>query len=439
MTTSKLSETTIRNVKPGDPRKRLTDGDGLYLLLFVKGGKHGWRFDYSLEGKRNTISLGTYPSTGLKLAREKAEKARERVAEGVDPSAARKAAKAAAVEAQQVAKLIAAGRPVPGTFEAVAREWFEVRSPEWAPKYAIKVMRRLEADVFPYLGTRPIAQVTAPELLAVLRRIEARGVIETAHRANESCSQVFRYAVGSGLAERDPARDLKGLLRKPVVKHFPAILCPDRLGELLRACEGYRGTHIVRAALKLAPMLMLRPGELRHAEWAEIDMDAATWTIPAARMKRQQEGKLHGQPHIVALPVQAVEAFKELHALTGHGKLVFRGERHHDRPMSENTVNAALRALGFGAEEVTGHGFRATARTMLAEELNVKTEVIEAQLAHSVKDSLGRAYNRTQFLAQRKQMMQEWADYLDTLRHPQPGVEEACRLPSRNPELRQVA
>jgi len=278
------------------------------------------------------------------------------------------------------------------------------------------VLARLVVDVFPHIGRRPCAEVTAPELLHVLRKIEARGVVETAHRAHESCSQVFRYAVGKGLVASDPARDLKGLLRKPQAQHFPAIVKPERLAELLRACDGYAGTPVVRAALRLAPMLLLRPGELRHAQWAEIDLDAATWLIPAARMKRERDGKLHGAPHLVPLPTQAVQTLRDLHPLTGHGPLVFMGERHHHRPMSENTVNAALRAMGFPAEEVTGHGFRATARTMLAERLGVDESVIEAQLAHSVRDSLGRAYNRTEFAAQRVAMMQAWADYLDRLR-----------------------
>jgi len=209
---------------------------------------------------------------------------------------------------------------------------------------------------------------------------------------------------------------LKGLLRKPQAKHFPAIVKPERLAELLRACDGYTGTTVVRTALRLAPMLLLRPGELRHGEWAEVDLDAAEWTVPTARMKRERAGKLRGAPHLVPLPSQAVDALRELHGLTGEGKMVFRGERHHERPMSENTVNAALRAMGFPADEVTGHGFRATARTMLAERLNVAESVIEAQLAHSVKDSLGRAYNRTEFVEQRRSMMQAWADYLDRLR-----------------------
>ena len=409
-------DATIKAIKPGDARKRLNDGDGLYLLLFVKGGSHGWRLDYAIAGARKTLSLGTYPDTGLALARRKVGDARKLISEGTDPSDARKAGKAQAEQRRAADRLADAGLPATDSFEAVAREWHETRRSEWSDSYADKVLARLVADVFPYIGRRPIAEITAPELLDVLRRIEARGVIETAHRAHETCSQVFRYAVGAGKAVSDPARDLKGLLRKPQAQHFPAIVKPERLAELLRACDGYAGTPVVRAALRLAPMLLLRPGELRHAEWTEIDLDAAEWTVPAARMKRERAGKLHGAPHLVPLPRQAVEALRELHRLTGAGKMVFRGERHHERPMSENTVNAALRAMGFPADEVTGHGFRATARTMLAERLNVAESIIEAQLAHSVKDSLGRAYNRTEFMEQRRTMMQAWADYLDRLR-----------------------
>ena len=407
---------TIKGVKPGDPRKRLNDGGGLYLLLFVKGGAHGWRFDYRINGLRKLLSLGTYPDTGLALARKKADDARKLVSEGTDPSEVRKASKQAATQQREVDRRADEGLPPAGSFEAVAREWFTTRRDEWSTSYADKVLARLMADVFPYIGRRPVGAVSAPELLAVLRRIEARGVIETAHRAHESCSQVFRYAVGSGLAQSDPARDLKGLLRKPRAQHFPAITKPERLAELLRAIDGYAGTPVVRAALRLAPMLLLRPGELRLARWDEIDLQACTYTVPAARMKREKQGKEEGPPHLVPLPRQAVAVLADLAPLTGGGALVFRGERHHDRPMSENTVNAALRALGFPAEEVTGHGFRATARTMLAERLGIDDAVIEAQLAHSVRDSLGRAYNRTEFLAQRQAMMQTWADYLDRLR-----------------------
>ncbi len=410
------SDLVIRSIKSGDLRKRLTDGDGLYLLLFLKGGSHAWRFDYSFYGIRKTLSLGTYPDTGLKLARQKADEARQLVAAGTDPSQHRKEKKAAYLQQRESMERIAAGLPAIGSFEEIAREWFSVRKDDWAPSYGDKIIRRLEVDVFPWIGTEPIASLAPPQILTVLRRIESRGVLETAHRALENIGQVFRYAVATGVAPSNPARDLKDALKRPVVQHFPAILDPKRFGELLRACDAYAGTHIVRAALRLAPMLLLRPGELRHARWAEFDFNTATWTLPAARMKREKTGKLHGPPHIVPLPTQAVLTLRDLHPLTGKGEYVFRGERHHDRPMSDAAVNAALRAMGFPADEVTGHGFRATARTMLAERLGIPEAIIEAQLAHAVKDSLGRAYNRTEFIAERRAMMQTWADYLDELR-----------------------
>ena len=409
-------DATIKAVKPGDARKRLSDGDGLYLLLFVKGGAHGWRFDYSHEGKRKTLSLGTYPATGLGLARQSAEAARQLVAAGVDPSDERKSKKAKLAQQVIQNQRVAAGLPEHNSFEQVAREWYEARRHEWALSYGSKIIRRLEADVFPYIGRMAPADIAPPKLLEVLRRIEARGVIETAHRALENCSQVFRFAVASGLATTNPSRDLKDALRKPKAKHFPAILDPIRLGELLRAMEGYAGTPVVRAAIKLAPMVMLRPGELRFARWEEFDLGAAVWKVPAARMKQGVDGKATGKPHVVPLARQALEILQDLHSHTGPTGFVFRGERHHDRAMSENTVNAALRAMGFPKDEVTGHGFRATARTMLDEVLGIAPAVIEAQLAHSVKDSLGSAYNRTEFMEQRKQMMQRWADHLDGLR-----------------------
>jgi integrase len=410
------SDQTIKAVKPGDLRKRLNDGDGLFLLLFVKGGAHGWRFAYSLHGKRNNLSLGVYPDVGLAQARKSADAARTLVAAGADPSETRKSGKVDIERKREADRRADAGLPSADSFEGVAREWHDTRKGDWSISYGEKILARLVADVFPYIGRRPIGEITPPQLLEVLRRVESRGVIETAHRARENCSQVFRFAIATGRAERDAARDLSDALKKPQVKHFAAITDPKRLGELLRACHGYTGTPVVRTALRLAPMLMLRPGELRHAEWSEIDLDTATWTVPAQRMKREKAGKMNGVPHIVPLPTQAVEAFRDLEPLTGGGQWVFRGERHHDRPMSENTVNAALRAMGFPADEATGHGFRATARTMLAERLNVDASIVEAQLAHSVRDSLGRAYNRTEFLAQRRSMMQSWADYLDQLR-----------------------
>lgn len=410
------SDATIKAVRLGAPSKRLTDGDGLYLLLFVKGGAHGWRFDYSFHGRRKTLSFGTYPDTSLALARRKAESARQLLAEDIDPSQKRQAEKESYVQARIADEREGQGLPPVDSFEAVAREWFAVKRDGWARSYSDKIIARLETDVFPWIGRVAVGSVTPPQLLEVLRRIEARGVVETAHRALQDSSQVFRYAVATGKAASNPARDLKDALKRPNTKHFPAIIEPKRFGELLRACDNYAATPVVRAALKLAPMLLLRPGELRFAEWSEIDLDAAMWTVPALRMKRELRAKLHGAPHLVPLPKQAVAALRELRTLTGSGPLVFRGERHHDRAMSENTINAALRAMGFPADEVTGHGFRATARTMLHERLGVDPTIIEAQLAHSVRDSLGRAYNRTEFVEQRRAMLQRWADHLDKLR-----------------------
>ncbi len=418
-TLTPLSDSTIRSVKPGDPRKRLSDGNGLYLLLFVNGGSHGWRLDYTINYRRKTISLGTYPDTGLKLAREKVAQARQQVAAGVDPSEKRKEHKAAAEARQEANIRIAQGLPAVGSFEEVARRWFKKKREDWSASYADKVIRRLEVDVFPWVGAQPIGNLTPPEMLAVLRRIESRGVIETAHRARESCGQVFRFAVAEGTATSDPTRDLKEALHTPRPKHFPAVVKPEELAALLRAIDGYRGSLVVCTALRLAPMLMLRPGELRFAKWSEFDLDNAEWRIPAKRMKRELHGKLHGEPHHVPLPRQAVELLRGLYPLRARNSdsYVFRGERNHDRAMSENTINAALRRLGYDTQEdVTGHGFRATARTLLDEELGFDPTVIEAQLAHSVKDNLGRAYNRTEFLRKRRKMLQDWANYLDDLR-----------------------
>lgn len=398
-----LTDAAVRNAKPTEKSRKLSDAAGLYLEVRPEGGKW-WRWRYRFAGREKLLSLGVYPEVSLSEARTKRDELRKLLASGADPSVTRKAEKAAREG------------DAANSFEVIAREWYATKRTEWSASYGEKIIARFEADVFPYIGRRPVADVTPPELLEVLRRIEGRGVIETAHRARENCSQVFRFAVATGRATSDPARDLKDALRKPVVKHFAAITKPERMAELLRACAGYAGTPVVRTALLLAPMLLLRPGELRHAQWAEFDLDAATWLVPAARMKREKAGKLQGAPHMVPLPYQAVEALRDLEQLTGRNAYVFRGERHHDRPMSENTVNAALRAMGFAAEEVTGHGFRATARTMLVERLGVDESVIEAQLAHSVKDSLGRAYNRTEFIEQRRAMMQTWADYLDKLR-----------------------
>lgn len=410
-----LTDTAIRKAMPGPKARKLSDGKGLYLELSPAGGRW-WRLKYRIAGVEKRISLGTYPETSLKVAREKTEEARALIAQGVDPSQARKTAKQEAEHQEEQAQREAQGLPAQGSFESVALEWFDTRKDEWALSYANKILRRLEADVFPWLGKLPVQQITPPMVLDVLRRAESRGVIETAHRVLETCGQVFRFAVATGRIESNPARDLKDALRKPMVQHFAAITDPKRFGELLRAIDSYRGTPVVCAALRLMPLMLLRPGELRQAQWDELDLPAATWTVPAARMKREKVGKIYGKPHIVPLPGQAVAIFKELKPLTEHSPYVFRGERSAQRPMSDAAINAALRTLGFAADEVTGHGFRASARTMIVERLGIAEAVVEAQLAHSVRDSLGRAYNRTEFMEERVRMMQQWADYLDALR-----------------------
>lgn len=415
-----LTDTAIRKAMPGPKTRKLADGKGLYLELSPAGGRW-WRLKYRIAGVEKRISLGTYPETSLRAAREKTEEARALIAQGLDPSEARKAAKQEAAHQDEQAQREAMGLPLQGSFESVAREWFDTRKDDWAPSYGHKIFRRLEADVFPWLGKLPVQQITPPMVLEVLRRAENRGVIETAHRVLETCGQVFRFAVATGLIESNPARDLKDALRKPMVQHFAAITDPKRLGQLLRAIDGYRGTPVVCAALRLMPLMLLRPGELRQAHWDELDLPAATWTVPAARMKREKVGKIYGKPHIVPLPTQAVAIFKELKPLTEHSPFVFRGERSAQRPMSDAAINAALRTLGFAADEVTGHGFRATARTMIVERLGIAEAVVEAQLAHSVRDNLGRAYNRTEFIEERVRMMQQWADYLDSLRNECPG------------------
>ena len=410
-------DVSIRSIKPGDQRKRLNDGDGLYLRLFVKGGAHGWRLDYTVGGVRKNLSLGTYPDTGLALARKKADEARRLVSQGIDPSDVRKAAKADAERMREAERLADAGLPAVNSFEAVAREWIgTVHTGKVSDGHAERTRIRLEQDVFPWLGRRQLGDIKAPELLECLRRVEARGAIETAHRIKQACGQVFRFAIATGRCERDPAADLREALTPVQAKHHAAITDPKRVGELLRAIQSYKGHPVTRTALVLAPLLFQRPGELRHAEWMQIDFEAATWTIPSEYMKRTKQAKANGPAHLVPLSRQAVAILAELQPLTGSGRYVFPSLRTSARPMSDAAVLAALRRMGFPKDEMTGHGFRAMARTMLAERLGVDESVIEAQLAHNVRDSLGRAYNRTEFLDQRRAMMQTWADYLDRLR-----------------------
>jgi integrase len=324
-------------------------------------------------------------------------------AEGTDP-----------IQAKKVQKLKAAN-PAGDTFKVVALEWFEKQEPLWSEAYAVRAKRQFERDLFPWVGERRLADIEPVELLAALRKVEERGAVETASRGLDLARQVWRYGVATGRVSRDMTADLKGALSPYRGKHFAAITEPVRLGELLRAIKGYKGGPIVRAALQLAPMLFQRPGELRGATWAEIDMDGALWTIPAARMKRGKEGKENGQPHLVPLPTQAVRILEVLKPYTESTGLVFPGERQRSKPISENSVRTALIVMGYTSDIQTWHGFRATARTMLAEVLEFDPLVVEAQLAHSVRDANGRAYNRTTYLKQRQEMMQHWADYLDKL------------------------
>ena len=390
-----LSDTKARNVKPKSKQFKIFDTDGLFLLVSPAGGKW-WRFKYRLGGKEKLISLGTYPEVSLAQARGRRDEARKQVADGIDPSQARKALKASKAQNEN-------------TFEMVAREWHTKFTPTWTPGHAVTILRRLELNVFPWIGERPVIEIKAPELLMALRRIESRGALETAHRVRAICGQVFRYAVATGRAERDLAADLRGALPPVKPKHHAAITDPEKVAGLLRAIDGYQGSFVTKCALRLAPLLFVRPGELRKAEWTEIDLEAAEWNIPAEKMKTRQ-------PHLVPLAHQSLEILQELHALTGSGKYIFPSPRTPKRPLSNNGVLSALRRMGFEKDEMTGHGFRAMARTILDEVLQVRPDFIEHQLAHAVRDPNGRAYNRTAHLPERRKMMQAWADYLDGLK-----------------------
>ncbi len=403
-----LRDANIKAAKPQASPYRLNDGAGLYLLI-RPDGKKWWRLDYTHESKRKTLSAGIYPETGLALARRNAEAARTLLAEGIDPSEARKAKRAKHAQARENERRIADGIPLAGSFEDVAREWFKQQAGAWVPAHGDRIIRRLERDVFPWLGSRPVAEIKAPELLEVLRRIEGRGAVETAHRTLQNCGQVFRYAVAIGQAERDITPDLRGALRPTNETHLAAITDPKQIGGLLRAIDDYSGNFVTKCALRLAPLVFVRPGELRKAEWSEIDLEAAEWNIPAERMKLRE-------PHLVPLSRQAVEILRELQPVTGRGAFVFPGARTNGRPMSDNAILAALRRMGFDKDEMSGHGFRAMARTVLDEVLGFPPHLIEHQLAHAVRDPLGRAYNRTTHLPQRREMMAAWSDYLDKLK-----------------------
>ncbi|WP_027175902.1 tyrosine-type recombinase/integrase [Desulfovibrio aminophilus] len=390
----KLTDTAIRNAKPGPKPKRLFDGGGLYLEVSPAGAKL-WRLKYRFGGKEKRLALGAYPAVSLAAARERRDEARKVLAQGVDPAAARKAEQAEARAQEE-------------TFGDIAREWFDKFKHTWTPDGAEDIWQRLEKNVLPFLRERPIREITPPELLAVIRRMESRGVLETARRQLQKCGQVFRYAVATGRAERDPSLDLRGALPPTVQKHHASVTDPQAVAALLRAVEGYQGTLVTQCALKLAPLVFVRPGELRRAEWSEIDLAAGEWRIPAAKMKMKEQ-------HIVPLSRQAVTILRELHPLTGAGLYVFPSERSRSRPMSENTVNAALRRLGYSKDEMTGHGFRSMASTLLHEQ-GWNRDAIERQLAHAERNKVRAAYNYAEFLPERRKMMQAWADFLDGLR-----------------------
>lgn len=416
MAKDKLSDPLIRNAKPGEKAQKLFDGGGLYLELQPSGAKY-WRLKYRVAGIEKRLSLGVYPATGLKDARIKAAEAREVVSKGLDPSEQRQVDKADTLRQREAERLADAGLPALNSFEAVARDWLKtVHEVKVSAGHAERTRIRLEQDAFPWIGRKPIAEIEAPELLAMLRRVEARGAIETAHRIKDACGQVFRYGVATGACKRNPAADLKDAMQPVQTRHHAAIVEPVQVGKLLRDMRDYQGHPVTRAALELSALLLLRPGELRHMEWAWVDLDAAMLTVPPEVMKRKKADKADGPPHLVPLAWQAVELLKELQRLTGSGRFVFPALTGVQRCMSENTVRSALRRLGYGNDDMTAHGFRATARTMIAERLSFDLAVIEAQLAHAVADTLGRAYNRTQYLEQRQTMMLDWACYLDRLR-----------------------
>ncbi|WP_426104825.1 tyrosine-type recombinase/integrase [Massilia sp. TSP1-1-2] len=392
LTATALLHVKHSGAKAGD---KLTDGQGLHLLV-TAAGKY-WRLNYRFNGKQKTLALGVYPAVTLAKARKRRDEARELLVDGIDPGQAKNDAKLAKAESEA------------STFETVARSWLNKTAGNRATSTQQKNTSWLEKNVFPFIGKMPISTIKPRDVLATLQKIEARGAIESAHKIKQLCGQVFRAAVASGLADRDVTADLRGALSSIPKANFAAITEPLHAGALLRSIHAYTGHPYATAALKLSPLVFVRPGELRSAEWAEIDLEAAEWRIPGVKMKM-------GQDHLVPLSTQAVDLLRAMYGMTGDGKYVFPSIRTSDRCMSENTVNAALRSMGYAKEVMTGHGFRAMARTIMDEVLGERVDLIEHQLAHAVKDPNGRAYNRTAHLPARRKMMQRWSDYLDKLR-----------------------
>jgi len=397
-----LSETKIRAAKLKERPYKLFDKRGLFLLVTPTGGRL-WRLRYRIGALEKLISLGAYPDVTLKRAREKRDDARRLIADDIDPSAQRKAQRAALLD----------------TFEGVAKEWLALQSKSLAPETISILGARLNSALYPYLGNRPVASITAQELLIAIRRIEARGRHETAHRVRALAGRVLRYAVATGRAQHDVAADLKDALAPVESRNFASVTDPARVGELMRAIDGYSGYPVTALALKLAPLVFVRPGELRAAEWSEFDLPNGEWRIPAARMKMKE-------PHIVPLARQAIAILRELEPLARGGRYLFPSLRTRERPMSENTINAALRRLGYSSEEQTGHGFRSMASTLLNEQ-GFPPDVIELQLAHTERNKVRAAYNKAKRLPERRKMMQAWADYLDGLRAGANVIPIRCR------------
>ncbi len=395
MATGKLTDIELRKAKTDTKPLKLADGAGMYLLVQPDGSKY-WRFDYRFVGKRKTLALGVYPEVSLKEARDRRTAARKQLEEGVDPGAIRKAAKLAGLDAAA------------NTFEAIALRWHTetLQAGKWSPAHAERIWISLQKDIFPWFGKQPIAGISAPECKKAIKRIADRGAVESAHRIAQNVSQVFKYAVSHELAPRNPMADL--LLGLPSIQkmHFATITDPKRIGQLMRDIDGYRGSHVTRYALQLAALVFVRPGELRRAEWKDFDLEAGTWRYVVTKTKTD---------HVVPLATQAVAILKELHAVTGRGKLVFPGVRHHDRPMSENTKNQALKTMGYTSEDIVPHGFRGMASSLLNEQ-GWNRDAIERQLSHKEQNSVRAAYNHADYMTERRAMMQAWADYLDQLR-----------------------
>ncbi len=390
-----LNDTKLRALRPRSGLYRVADAGGLCIEVNPNGSKL-WRYRFRYLGKASMVALGNYPGVPLLAARRKRDEARALLVGGGDPAAHLRAQRQAVVERAA------------NSFGAIAAEWFAQNEHRLTVGTLKRDRRIVERDLAPYLGDTPLADLKASDLLAALKRIQGRGALETAHRARSLASKLIRYAIATGRADRNPAVDLIGALPSPTKEHFASITDPAQVGELLRAIYGYNGQAATAAALKLSPLTFVRPGELRAARWKDIDLDAAEWRYVASKTK---------QPHIVPLSSQAVAVLRDLQPLTGAGEYVFPGIRSMRRQLSENTINAALRRLGYSSDVMTAHGFRAMARTILDEHLGFRPDFIEHQLAHAVRDPNGRAYNRTAHLAERKKMMQGWADYLDGLRN----------------------